>query len=426
MSAIHGVNYGIPTLDLNFSKNKSLIDTITGNNLITFTRSTTGTYVGSDGLIKSAAVNEARFDHNPSTGESLGLLVEEARTNLLQYSQDITDAAWGKSNATVTKETLAGPAGTVPYDKITLGTFTGSSGGTGRDPTSTSQSVFYTASIYVKAGTCRYIGLVSRGYNTDGWGTYFDLETGVVTQNRNSTTYSIIGVGNGWYRLSIGRDAGTGGGGGVGFSLIPLTVAIPTNGPSNTIQPQYNGNGESLYVWAPQYEAGLFPTSYIPTTASTVTRAADVASITGTNFSSWYRQDEGTIFTQYKGGKTSPYDAYGRLASTETWSLEHGSNAFNKNFWVTGGNYNNISSTVNAYTSLSKFAASWQGSTLTCLAADSTLNSSLSGTITFAATATQMALGRQLGGVLQLNGTFSRLTYYPIRLQNSQLQQLTK
>jgi hypothetical protein len=46
-----------------------------------------------------------------------------------------------------------------------------------------------------------------------------------------------------------------------------------------------------------QLEAGSFPTSYIPTTTSTATRAADVAQITGANFSSWYRQDEGTIFS---------------------------------------------------------------------------------------------------------------------------------
>ena len=93
--------YGVPSLDLPFADRKSLVDRISGNNLITFTRSTTGTYVGSDGLIKTASVNEARFDHNPATGEILGLLVEEARTNVLQYSQDFTNAYWTKTNSSV-------------------------------------------------------------------------------------------------------------------------------------------------------------------------------------------------------------------------------------------------------------------------------------------------------------------------------------
>ena len=63
-----------PTLDQRFAKDKSLVDKVSGQNLITFTRASSATYVGSDGLIKTAANNEARFDHDPTTGESLGLL----------------------------------------------------------------------------------------------------------------------------------------------------------------------------------------------------------------------------------------------------------------------------------------------------------------------------------------------------------------
>jgi hypothetical protein len=59
----------------------------------------------------------------------------------------------------------------------------------------------------------------------------------------------------------------------------------------------YTGDGTSgLYIWGAQLEAGAFPTSYIPTTSATVTRAADNASMVGSNFSSWYNQSEGTIF----------------------------------------------------------------------------------------------------------------------------------
>ncbi len=78
---------GTPSLDLNFARDKSLIDSVSGNNSITFTRNSIGTYVGSDGLIKTAGINEPRFDHNPVTGESLGLLVEEERSNFALISQ---------------------------------------------------------------------------------------------------------------------------------------------------------------------------------------------------------------------------------------------------------------------------------------------------------------------------------------------------
>jgi len=91
---------GTPSLDLRFASTKSLTDYISGSSLISFTRASSATYVGSDGLIKTATTNEARFDHNPTTGESLGLLMEQQRTNLLLNSTTLTT-----QNVTVTAVT---------------------------------------------------------------------------------------------------------------------------------------------------------------------------------------------------------------------------------------------------------------------------------------------------------------------------------
>ncbi len=110
MTLLHGKNYGRPTLDLNFAGNKSLIDTVTGRNLITFSRSQSGkeaTYVGSDGLIKYAGADEPRFDHDPTTGERLGLLIAESRTNLLTYSEELH--RWSPSNVTITPNAATTP-----------------------------------------------------------------------------------------------------------------------------------------------------------------------------------------------------------------------------------------------------------------------------------------------------------------------------
>jgi len=77
-----------PSLDLRFALAKKL------DPRITFTRGSTGTYFGSDGLMRTAAANEPRFDHDPVTGQSLGLLVEESRQNLLTYSNDYYFFSW--------------------------------------------------------------------------------------------------------------------------------------------------------------------------------------------------------------------------------------------------------------------------------------------------------------------------------------------
>jgi hypothetical protein len=92
---IKGSGTGEPSLDLRFAATKSLNDYVSGNNLTTFTRSSTGTYFDANGVLQSAPAGVARFDHNPETGESLGLLMEEARTNLLLNSATFSRSVGG-------------------------------------------------------------------------------------------------------------------------------------------------------------------------------------------------------------------------------------------------------------------------------------------------------------------------------------------
>ena len=94
-----------PSLKLDFANARAL------DPRITFTRASTATYVGANGLIKTAGVNEPRFDHDPITGESLGLLIEESRTNSVEYSEDLSNAYWNKQNCSLGATTVA-PDGT--------------------------------------------------------------------------------------------------------------------------------------------------------------------------------------------------------------------------------------------------------------------------------------------------------------------------
>jgi len=70
-----------PALDLLFAQNQSLVDVVSGQPLVTLSRASSGTFFDSAGVLQTASTNAPPFDHNPETGESLGLLVEEARTN---------------------------------------------------------------------------------------------------------------------------------------------------------------------------------------------------------------------------------------------------------------------------------------------------------------------------------------------------------
>ena len=241
-----------PTLDLNFAATKRL------DPRITYTRDSTGTFVGADGLIQSAAVNQARFDHNPLTGESLGLLVEEARTNISIYSETPTDASWALSNCSVTANAFLAPNGTVTAGKVVENTATAEHS---LVTPNASGSGAFTASVYLRAAERTEAQFLMSDFATGGVFIDINLSTGTsttsVTGGWTSTSSSATAAGNGWYRVSV---TGTRGGSGTIRAQI-----LPKLSGSTT----YTGNGTSgIFIWGAQLEAGSFPTSYIPTPAT--------------------------------------------------------------------------------------------------------------------------------------------------------------
>ena len=95
---------------------------------------------------------------------------------------------------------------------------------------------------------------------------------------------------------------------------------LPDSYTTGAITNAWVPNGTSgVYIWGAQIEAGAFATSYIPTVAATVTRAADSASMTGTNFSSWFNASEGTFVvesTEVEGAGSSKSFAARKGATT--------------------------------------------------------------------------------------------------------------
>jgi hypothetical protein len=275
----------VPSLDLRFADNKSLTDAVTGQSLVTFTRASSGTYVGSDGLIKTAATDTPRFDHNPATGESLGLLVEEARTNLLTYSEQFNNLAWSKFRLTVTQDAAIAPNNTITADKLVPNN--GTTTGACYSLVTVTIGNSYVVSVYIKAAELgfAFVANNTRVSTTDA-GVCVNLSTGAITNAGASGTYVVTNAGNGWWRVSCATTSTSSN---AFFEIYPLAAAGTWN--SST------GDGTSgIYIWGAQLEAGAFPTSYIPTTTASVTRSADVASIAGSNFSRWYNQSEGTMF----------------------------------------------------------------------------------------------------------------------------------
>jgi hypothetical protein len=248
---------------------------------------TVGEYIPTTSTINSAP----RFDHDPTTGESLGLLVEEQRTNLLLRSEEFDNAAWSKSNATITANTIVSPDGTVSAD-----TFTGDAGTSIkriRQNVTTTALGPWTYSVWLKVDNAASALVALFDSSVGGVNnvrTMLTFSTGAVSTaaavgTATGASASVTPFGNGWYRVSITGTFVT--------ALTSVWAEVWLDGFVSS------ASTTSFYIWGAQLEAGSFPTSYIPTTDAAATRAADVASISGSNFSSWYRQDEGTMFAEF-------------------------------------------------------------------------------------------------------------------------------
>jgi hypothetical protein len=400
-----------PTLNLNFAGSKIL------DPRITFTRTSSGTRTNSQGLIEVVPANYPRFDHRYVNGEieSLGLLVEESRVNYALRSQEFNTSPNSAVNASISPNAAIAPDGTLTADKLVEDNILSQFKRIQQGGFSTNGS--YTVSVFVKAAgrTKGYIQLL----NTTNAAAFFNLATGQITGGTG--TRGIIPYPNGWYRVWASNT----------YTNETPTVYIVLVNDSD--QSNYTGDGSSgLFLWGLQVEPGAFPTSYIPTSGSTVTRTADNASMTGTNFSNWYNQTEGTLFTQYKtiGDKSNQMvaqirsdDGNNRVeiraqgSSSSQFRIEVINNgaATQQEFTITPSGYtvNNFHKITLGYKE-NNFASTINGTLYTD-------NTGVVGNCNY-----MMIGAANYGSSGDYNGHISQLIYYPTRLPNSQLISLTR
>lgn len=225
------------------------------------TRASSATCFGPDGKLRTVPANVPRIDYDPATGKCLGLLVEEARRNLLRQPSMLSDTAWVKSDVLVKPSDTQNALG---LDFIKLTPISGTYKTINQAlSTAISDNQIVTFSVFAKAGEMNTIRLGFRGkanYITAG---HFNLLTGEASRQEITGKY----LGDGWWRVALsGTDVSSG-------SATPLVHIYSINNGDVTTP----GDGVSgLYIAAPQLEVGSVPTSYIPTEGVAVTRAADV------------------------------------------------------------------------------------------------------------------------------------------------------
>jgi hypothetical protein len=393
------------------------------NSRITFTRASTGTYVNSSGALSSAAINAPRFDYDPMTLAPKGLLIEEQRTNLIRYSQDISTSTW-TAGAFVTTNVNSGVSPDGMQNATAAMETTNNGAHTVAQAVTVAANTSHAASIYLKANgrdqAIVYFGMNGAPYTRIG--VLVNLSTGLLVNSdigtpSSVTVRSLTPVGNGWYRLVI-----------AGIAATATTSNIFEVRFYNGTTTSYVGDPtKGMFVWGGQVEAGAFATSLIPTTTTALTRAADVARVTGANFSSWFNVEQGTMFVEaqqqviFAASKTAVSFTNGTSAQRLTlYRQAVGSiNAFSDpgNVVLNSGLAATAGVTWKSALAYSASPASFSANGITPLSLFYTVDPNVF---------TELAIGNAFtGGNQYFNGHISSLTYYTTRLSNAELQALT-
>jgi len=410
-----------PSLNLNFARSKTL------DPRITFTRTSSATYVDEDGLIKTAPANAPRFDHDPVTGECLGLLIEESRSNLVTDSITL-DNFPDKTNITVQDNAIISPDGTQNAGKIIETIDTGSHS-LSRLNVSTLQNNTYTISGYFKGDERKYVQISFR--NVTFWGTpggpsaVFNLETGTLDYTTGVVSNpTITSMGNGWYRCSVSatRD-------GSGTITSGIAIGILNDTPTTSYQ---GVEGYGIYAWGLQFESGAFSTSYIPTSGSTVTRTKEYPTISGTDFTNFYNPSEGTFYVRYNIKGSFATDGFNRIfeisdggSTNRFFALLQG---INDDIYESGTLGINFNTSLITFGDFYTYIVGYKENDFQRYAIDRNGNIDSNTDTSVAVSSfipTELNIGYEaVNDNRQLNGHISQFIYYPARLSNSQLQTL--
>lgn len=354
------------------------------------TRASSATCYGPDGKLRVVPANTPRIDYDPETGKCLGLLVEESRTNLV-YPSVIPS---GKG---------------VVFGKVQLnGNTTAVSGIPSPDGSNNAVSITGASNSTNSSGMDNLRLLAVIPLENVGYSVSFYLKSAVTVTVREASSGTNVSFApsSKWTRVSA--------------------VFTPTSPNQNIIITSAGGAEFSLFGL--QVEVGSFPTSYIPTEASAVTRAADFVQMTGANFSSWYRQDEGTLFADYVLGEKLNNSRAVSLAGTGADRIDivsgtsAGTGAYGEA--VVSGVVQAAKPQAITNTPNSRFRLAFAYRKDDCNGAR---NGSVSTDVTSAAipAVSTLTFGSSQSGSNSLCGHIRRVIFYARRLPNNQLQRLT-
>jgi hypothetical protein len=365
-----------------------------------------------------STAGQPRFEYGidgQSGGTSLGILVESQSTNYLAGSATIGGTYWGVANATAQQNSAVAPDGTLTATTLVENSAGGAKYAYSNNYTPAA-STTYTFSVFVKPNG-RNFCMIYTNLGGAGQSSMFDLVTGSTSNLSGSGTNQANQCGNGWWRLSVTVTT---------TSTTAANFQILTASDATTID--YTGNGYSgLLCWGAMLEQSSHASSYIGTTTTAVTRAADSLSVATADIG--YTGGPFTIVSETEGGK-GYYPMAWALSdesdSNRVYVYRNSSSASDSTNWYLESRSDGASvasAFISSSASAGKLAVSYDTNDVSSCASGGTVTTDTAASLP--ASASELQIGAHWNGNNPLNGHVKRIALYGEALSDSNLQAIT-
>lgn len=348
--------------------------------------------------ITDASGNVSSVGSNVLAVSNAGLQIYPAATNTVLHSQAFTDAVWAVFRVTQADNTTLAPDGTTTAATLTATGVNGSH--VIQQAVTLTPGTTYTASCYFKQGTAQFVQCCDSGGTADQFCITMDTATGQMVYQGGLALVigEVTPAANGFFRLCVTFRVGS-----TNSPTVIVWGMVPSINSTKNAASTLSG---TVFAWGAQLEVNNRATPYIPTTTASVTRPADVVSITGA-LATALTGTVGTISMNVKSTLTGSADTPTFIAAN--------------NLILLGKDKYDSATTNVAGALFSGTAANWRsGANLVNLAWDASggamqVNGGAIGTDAVARhPATSLFLGSK-SGASYLTGVMGRITVYPTK-----------
>lgn len=387
-------------------------DRVGFEDIVTFTRSTGGGRFNAQGEYEWVGPDEPRIDYDPVTGACRGLLIEEQRTRLNTAASNFESIPTTNLQAVATSNIVNGFAETKLIPSTNVGAHT-----LNIYPHAIN-SIVSRNSVIVRAGEYRWLTMTLKASYAELNDQFarFNLAIGTIERQYSGLNAKITDLGEGLYRCEVSA-------GNTGGASNLLRVAVESDISSAGYDKTAGDGTSGLYIYHAQCEDGLFATSPIIGEGAQVTRSADIASVK--ELSPWYNSEQGTLFAEVHtdnfvgAGQTVVY-----LRNT-TWSgfrIYKNTATITTLIHQTSDGKGDRSVNVVAGKGLSRLAGAYSSDGIALSANGGGVSTENTPRTMFNPTALIIGQYANLG---YWNGHIRSIRYFPRRLSNTDLQEIT-